>query len=384
MGRRIALPSIESRVRQRRSAVGMNQAELSQRAGLTRQTISAIESGQYVPNTAVALRLAQTLGCTVEDLFQIPSQKRTITAELPDGTDAGVLPGRVPSQRVQLARIGKRVLARPMTGVTGLQMAADGIVGESDDEDGKVSVDLLIDPRLLEQTVVVLGCDPALGLLGSHLTRRYPALRLLLGECDSMAALRGLRRGEAHAGGTHLHDPVTGEHNLPFIKQELGGQKLLVVTLTEWQQGLIVQRQNPKGIHGPADLARPDVAIVNRAPGAGSRALLDAWLTAARVRPDEVQGYHRELPTHMAVAAAVALGAADAAPGILAAAQAFDLDFIPLQYERFDLAILSGYLDTPPVQALLEMAVSPGYRAEVETLGGYDSSRAGAVVAEFT
>jgi putative molybdopterin biosynthesis protein len=123
--------------------------------------------------------------------------------------------------------------------------------------------------------------------------------------------------------------------------------------------------------------------MVNREEGAGSRALLDAWLTVAGMQASQVRGYDRELPSHMAVAAAVSWGSADAAPGILAAARAFNLDFIPVQYERFDLAILSEYLDTPPVQALLEMAISPSYRAEVEALGGYDNSRTGAIVAEF-
>ena len=110
---------------------------------------------------------------------------------------------------------------------------------------------------------------------------------------------------------------------------------------------------------------------------------MDAWLTAAGVHPDQVRGYDRELPTHMAVAEAVAWGSADAAPGILAAARAFNLDFVPLQVERYDLAILGEYLDSPPVQALLEIAASARYRAEVEALGGYDSSRAGTVIAEF-
>ncbi|MCX6022635.1 MAG: helix-turn-helix domain-containing protein [Chloroflexi bacterium] len=307
MGRRITVTSLESRVRLKRVAAGLNQQELSQRSGLSRQTISAIEADQYIPNTAVALRLAQVLGCSVEDLFLLPTQSRRIAAEL--ASDSASHSGT--SGRVQVARVGQRVLAHSLTGAAGMRTAADGLVVEDGPGGATVEVDLLIDPQVLDQTAVVLGCDPALGLLGGHLTRRYPSLRLVLGECDSTAALQGLGRGEAHAAGTHLYDAATGAQNLPSIQRELAGRRLVVVTLSEWQQGLIVVRGNPKGINGPADLARADVSVVNRESGAGSRKLLDAWLSAAGVRPEQVRGYDREAPSHMAVAASIAWRTAD-------------------------------------------------------------------------
>src|SRR5690606_27823244 len=100
--------------------------------------------------------------------------------------------------------------ARPLQGATGTLTSADGLAASPPDVRGRVGVDLLVDPAVVENTVVVLGCDPALALLGSHLSRRYPALRLAWVHAGSLSALRGLARGEAHAAGSHLHDPETG------------------------------------------------------------------------------------------------------------------------------------------------------------------------------
>jgi molybdate-binding protein len=246
-----------------------------------------------------------------------------------------------------------------------------------------VTVDVLIDAQLPEHTVVIVGCDPALELLGAHLTRRYPAFRLLWVQSGSLAALRMLERGEAHAAGTHLWDPESGEYNLPSIRRELAGHRVVVVTLSHWQEGLIVARGNPKGIAGPADLARQDITIVNREADAGSRTILDVWLHQAGITPPWVRGYAHEVRSHAAVAEAVASGAADVGPGILAVARAMGQDFLPLQDERYDLVIPVAFLNAAPVQAVLEMAVSAPFQTELEALGGYDSSCTGTVVAEL-
>ena len=324
MGRRVAVEALESHVRSKRIAAGLNQAELAQRAGLTRQAVSAIEAGHYVPNTAVALRLSRALGCPVEDLFALPDQPQRIEAEL-----LGLPPASSPG-RVQLARVGSRMLARPLTGISGTITTADGVLTQPVmARGGTTPIDLLVDPRVIENTAVVAGCDPSLALIGVHLTRRYPSYRLLWIQGGSLTALRALGRGEVHAAGTHLRDPETGEENVPYVRRELAGQRMTVVTLSRWQQGLIVASGNPKGIHEVADLLRSDITIVNRDPGSGGRSLLDARLIAAGGIPNDVIGYDRELPSHMAVAEAIAAGLADVGPGIEAAARAFGSGFHP-------------------------------------------------------
>jgi putative molybdopterin biosynthesis protein len=376
---------VENRIRSRRQAAGLSQQELARRCGLTRQAINAIEAGHYIPSTLVALRLSMALGCRVEELFRLTEERIRVEAEWLGEASAGDI-GRT---RIQLARVGDRLLARPLTGSAAFA-AADGLTTpvERTARPRKgaklwVTTDLWVDAELPERTVVVLGCDPALALLGAHLTRRYPAFRLIWVHSSSLTALRSLGRGEAHAAGTHLWDQEAGEYNVPYVRRELSGRRLVIVTLSEWQQGLIVARGNPKGISTVADLARADITIVNREPGAGSRTLLDLWLTSAGVATAQVSGYDHEVSSHLEVAETVARGVADTGPGIMAVAQALGLAFLPMQEERYDLVIPLEFLNEPAIQAALDIVVSRPFQEELGTLGGYDSSRAGTVVAEL-
>jgi putative molybdopterin biosynthesis protein len=382
--RQSSLP-VENRIRSRRQAAGLSQQELARRCGLTRQAINAIEAGHYIPSTLVALRLSMTLGCRVEELFRLAGERMRVEAEWLGEASAKDI-GRT---RIQLARVGDRLLARPLAGAAAFA-AADGLTTRVERSPRRrkgakpwVTIDLWVDAELPEHTVVVLGCDPALALLGAHLTRRYPAFRLIWVHTSSLTALRLLGCGEAHAAGTHLWDQEAGEYNVPFVRRELSGRRLVIVTLSEWQEGLIIGRGNPKGISGPADLARPDITLVNRESGAGSRNLLDLWLQEAGASATQVRGYDREVAGHLEVAEAVAHGLADAGPGIMAAAQSRGLDFLPMQEERYDLVIPFEFLNAPAVQAVLDIAVSRPFQEELETLGGYNSARAGTVVAEL-
>jgi len=382
---RVHASPIENRIRGRRQAAGLSQQELARRCGMTRQAMNAIEAGHYVPSTLVAMRLAKALGCRVEDLFHLSEASRQTEAEwlgAPSTADDK-------RTRIQLARVGSRLLARPLIGA-GAFTAADGLTTSAAREGQThtvsrpwVTVDLWVDAELPEHTVVVLGCDPALALLGAHVTRRYPAYRLIWVESSSLAALRLLGSGEAHAAGTHLWDPDTGEYNIPYVRRELSGRRLVIVTLSEWQQGLIVAHGNPKGLSGPEELARPDITMVNREVGAGSRTLLDRWLQEAGLATAQVSGYRHEVSSHLDVAEAVARGQADTGPGIMAVARALGLDFLPLQEERYDLVIPLEFLNAPAVQAMLDVVVSRPFQEELATLGGYDSSKAGTVVAEL-
>jgi molybdopterin molybdotransferase/putative molybdopterin biosynthesis protein len=385
MAQRQSASPVENRIRSRRQAAGLSQQELARRCGLTRQAINAVEAGHYIPSTLVALRLSLTLGCRVEELFRLTEDRIRVEAEW-----LGEAPAKdIDRTRVQLARVGDRLLARPLAGAAAFA-AADGLTmpveRTSRPRKGakpRVTIDLWVDAELPERTVVVLGCDPALALLGAHLSRRYTGFRLIWVHSSSLRALRLLGRGEAHAAGTHLWDQEAGEYNVPFVRRELSGRRLVIVTLSEWQEGLIVARGNPKGISGAADLARADITIVNREAGAGSRTLLDLWLQGAGVSTPQVNGYNHEVPSHLEVAEAVVHGLADTGPGIMAVAQALGLDFLPIQEERYDLVIPLEFLNASAVQAVLDIAVSRPFQEELETLGGYNSSRAGTVVAEL-
>ena len=150
-----------------------------------------------------------------------------------------------------------------------------------------------------------------------------------------------------------------------------------VIRLVHREQGLLVAPGNPLGLGGIEDLASPGVRYVNRQRGAGTRVLLDHLLSQLGIAPDSITGYAREEPTHLAVAAAVAAGRADAGLGIMAAAAPFGLDFVPVAREPYDLVVAPGALDGPQLAPLWSLLRDPGFQASVEALGGYSAREMG-------
>jgi len=147
------------------------------------------------------------------------------------------------------------------------------------------------------------------------------------------------------------------------------------------EQGFYLAPGNPKGIKGPADLARHGISLVNRQRGAGTRLLLDLTLSEQGIEPSAITGYNREVTTHMAAAVAVAEGAADASLGIRAAADALGLDFIPLAEERYDLIIPDMHYQTEMMTRFLEVVNSREFKKRVDRLGGYRTGITGRTVA---
>ena len=219
--------------------------------------------------------------------------------------------------------------------------------------------------------------DLALEALWAQARRLHPGLLLEPRYVGSLDGLLALLHGEAGLAGTHLMDEESGEYNLPVLRRLFVGFPLCLVTLAEREQGLILARGNPRRIQGYADLAQPELRFVNRQPGSGTRSLLDHSLRRQAVNPAEIRGYDRVVPTHLAVAAAVAEGSADAGLGIRAAARAFDLDFLPLARERYDLVLMAADRDSSPIAELLGVLGSAAFRAVVRQIGGYDTALTG-------
>ena len=295
--------------------------------------------------------------------------------------------------RVKLGKVGNKTVATPLQRGAGVIMSlvrADGLAviprfSEGMDAGSPVKVQLLRSPEEIEQTIVALGShDMTLDLLASNLRRRYPGRSLSSSNVGSLGGLIGLKRGEAHLAGTHLLDNTTGEYNAPFIRRYNQGQEIVLVNLAHRVQGLIIQKGNPRGVESLADLPRDGVRFVNRQRGSGTRVLLDYKLGELRIAPEDIEGYDREEFTHLAVAADVAGGSCDVGLGVLAAAKALGLDFVPLLTERYDLAIPRGYYESPLLAPLLERIRDDGFQEEVAALGGYDVSEMGAVVAEIS
>ncbi|MBS1245772.1 MAG: molybdopterin molybdochelatase, partial [Chloroflexi bacterium] len=172
-------------------------------------------------------------------------------------------------------------------------------------------------------------------------------------------------------------DPKTGEYNVSYVKQYLPDVPVVLVTFVHREQGLIIAPGNLKDIKGLADLARPDVRYVNRQRGAGTRILLDYRLGQLGIEPAQVCGYAREEYTHLAVAVAVQSGVADCGLGIAAAARALELDFVPLEQERYDLVIPRVHYESDLLRPLLDLIRGPEFRRAVAELPGYDATHMG-------
>ncbi len=294
--------------------------------------------------------------------------------------------------RVKVGKVGEDLVATPVSRGAGLMLSlvrADGILRVPAASEGiaagaEVDVELMRPFRAIENTVVLIGShDNSVDVLSSALKRRYPAYSLSSAHVGSMGGLVALKRGEAHIAPTHLLDEETGQYNVPFIRKLLPGRKVTLVNLVYREQGLMVQKGNPKGIMGFKDLTRDDVSFINRQNGAGTRLLLDKCLREEGIAPSDIKGYDREEYTHMAVASAVLAGAADAGLGILSASTALGLDFVPVAKERYDLAIPAEFLGLPMLKAVLDIIRNDGdFRKAVLALGGYDASDMGKVVFE--
>jgi len=291
--------------------------------------------------------------------------------------------------RVKLGKVGERTVATPLqrgSGVTMSLVRADGLVciprfSEGLQAGEKVSVELLRSREEIENTIVVIGShDLALDVLANRLHAGHPGLTLSSSNVGSLGGLMALKRGEAHLAGSHLLDEDTGEYNVPYVRRLLTDVEVVIVNLVFREQGLMVPKGNPKGIRGLEDLLRPDVSFVNRQRGAGTRVLLDFKLRQMGLDPDGIKGYDRTEFTHLAVAAAVSSGTADVGLGIMAAARALNLDFVPLLKEEYDLVILRVYYESSLLEPLLSILHQPSFQREVEGLGGYDVLKMGQVV----
>jgi putative molybdopterin biosynthesis protein len=292
--------------------------------------------------------------------------------------------------RVAVGQVGRNMLAAPLSrgaGVITSLVQADGIVviprgiqGYSAGE--TVQVRLYRTLRDIEHTIFSIGShDISLDLLAQFLA--FHDRRLVSSNAGSLGGLIALRRGEAHLAGSHLLDTDTGEFNLSYIREYLPGIPVKVIALVGRQQGLLVQRGNPKGIHTLEDLLREDVAFINRQRGAGTRLLLDYQLNTKGIASSEIRGYNLEEYTHLSVAAAIASGRADTGLGIAAAARALDLDFIPLLMERYDLIIPNEYYASTLLEPLWTILQDPKFKQQVSSLPGYDVSPMGNLIAEM-
>jgi len=364
-----------ARLRLARQARGLSQQQLAGVAGVTRQAVSAVESGHSDPSLRVALGLARALGMTVEELFGPGDLGDPVLAR-------PVAPVSAPGSRVALATVGDTFVALPLDADLAARLgfgAAGGLMvggGENQGgqraqgghgaQGGQVAVRPIGPPR---PTVVVAGCDPALPLLETPLALLDPPLAFAWWPCGSGEALRLAAAGLVHAAGVHHVGPGEGR-DTPAIP---GGAE--VVGFASWREGLVVRPGAQ--VRGLDDVAGQGLRLVNREPGAQARTLLDRERLRLGLEPSQLPGYDSQAAGHLQVAAAIVGGLADAGVSSEPAALAYGLDFIPLAEERFDLLLPAKHAASREVQGLLKVLTSPWLLAQLASLPGYDAARCG-------
>jgi putative molybdopterin biosynthesis protein len=211
--------------------------------------------------------------------------------------------------------------------------------------------------------------DPALDAL---VRAAGEAVEVVGGPRGSVYGLEAMARGQADAAVLHLLHAESGRYNDPYVRRLLPGEAVVLVHLWRREVGFVVPRGNPLGVRGVADVAGRRVAW--RARGSGSRLLLERLLAEAGVDAPGESGEPAD--SHLAVAAAVAAGAADVGLAVRAMARACDLDFVQVTVEPFELAVREQAVDS--AAGLLARLDDPAFAARVAALGGYDMSQTGA------
>jgi putative molybdopterin biosynthesis protein len=308
-----------------------------------------------------------------------------------------VLPTRkIPSKlgqeeflRVKLGAVEDNIVATPLPRGAGIITSiteADGIIripntSEGLNESEPVDAELLRPMPSIQKTIVAVGShDNTLDLLSDFIKARHSNLSLSSSHVGSMGGLMAIRRGVCHLAGSHLLDTTDGTYNLSYINKYLKNIPVKLVNLVLRDQGLIVSKGNPKEIARIEDFTRKDILFINRQAGSGTRILLDYHLNKLGIDPLDIRGYQSEEYTHMSVAVAVLSESVDVGLGILAAAKALDLDFIPLVTEQYDLIIPEIYFESENIQTLLEIIKSSEFQKRVRQLGGYSTELTGKIL----
>jgi transcriptional regulator with XRE-family HTH domain len=324
-------------LREARRRVGLSQAELAVRAGVSRALVSTIESGRHVPSVGAALRIAEALGTTVEALFSASGRRTDVV-----GIDGKPLR---PGALGRVGRVGDVAVAAPLAARSALLWPVPDVVGDD------AGASLL--PGAVADGFVVAGCEPALGIAEGMLGSRGPA-RLVVVPCSTAAALDGLVSGRCHAAVVHGRPDDVATLEVEGVDRW---------HVARWRVGLAYRSERRAAIEELA--AQP---VVSREEGAASQRALERAVAAVAVRP--------------ARRGAVAAGHLDAArigvytgmPAVTyePAAERFGLRFLSLESHVVELWIAGVWREHPGALALVELLASTAFRRRIEAIGAYD------------
>ena len=338
---------------QHRRRLGWSQRELAEHSGLSRAEISAIETGRVIPSTAAALSLARAFDCSVEELFGLADID-------PEGSPWAWEPSQ-PSGRFWQARVGERILLFPTEWTPASTLCHHGFY-----QNDRVRLNRPCDPR---QTLVIAGCDPAVGLLASHI-ESVSDFRVLSLTRSSGKALELLGQGLVHAAGLHFSAESSRGENATAA-QTLLGDRFRLLRVARWEEGVAVDPS--LGVGSIGAVLASGLRWVGREEGSGARECLDQILER-RQRPE---GYQYQALDHHGVAETIRTGWAQAGVCVRLSAEERGLQFLKVREESYDLCFPAAEESDPRIQALLRAVRSTSYRRDLEQLPGYHTGSTG-------
>lgn len=338
-------------VKQRRQERGWSQAELAERAGISRAAVSAIEIERLVPAVTAAMSLARVLGCSVEELFGEPKALRT------SEPDWAFEPPRS-LWRYWEAEVGGRRLRFPVERTGQFNGFHDGISGG----------DHRLASSLAQETLVLAGCDPAAGLLAQEYKRRT-GWRMIVLQRSSTQALELLKQGVVHAAGVHFSSSEHTSDNQRVARETIGAGCCLL-RAAEWQEGVAVSdRITTRSVSA---VVKAQVKWVGRVVGSAARKCQDELLPATQ-RVRHVAADHRS------VAESIRSGWAEAGICVQLVSEEAGLRFLPVQQESYDLCFHQQHEQDPRIRTLISLLQGANYRSLLNDLPGYATEHVGEV-----
>ncbi len=284
--------------------------------------------------------------------------------------------------RMTLGYVGGKLVATPLDRGAGVSMSlvkADGILVISRNNEGhdigeEVEIKLLKPISTIKKSIVVIGSNDPI------MDRISDSVRLSLSHVGSFGGVLALKKKETTIAPIHILDTESGNYNIDILNKYFPSGDAALIKGIKREQGLIVPKGNPKNIKGIEDLTRNDLIFMNRQRGAGTRILLDYNLEKLGIVSSDIKGYEREATTHLAAAMAVKSSTCDLALGVKSAADILDLDFILIDYEDYDFAVLKDSLEDERVLKFIEYIKSEKFSKEVENIPGYKLENPGEII----
>ena len=231
--------------------------------------------------------------------------------------------------------------------------------------------------------IIISGQDVILDVLAEKIKEKANDIRVLRSNVGSYSSLYDLYNDKISISSAHLWDGDTNEYNTAFVRKMIPGISCLLINLAYRTVGFYVAKGNPCKINTWKDLSKQNISLINREKGSGIRILLDEKLRLKNIDREQVNGYNIEKQSHAAVARSIARGEGDVGIGNeKVASQLSEIDFIPLQEERYDLVIKECDLKYPIYKLIINTIQSEEFKKEIEGLGGYDLRDIGKILAK--